>query len=79
MSKCEFCPTCDTKRCPKKGAPDGQAKISVTLNASLRGRLSDFCAKNGIMSGEKYYRVPDFCSAISLLLDKEDKRPGGGS
>jgi hypothetical protein len=45
------------------------SKISVTLSLSLSKKLTNFCKKRKIMSGEKYYRVPDYNSAISFLLD----------
>jgi hypothetical protein len=50
------------------------SKESITLSVSTSKRLSDFCRKKKIMSGERYYRVPDYNSAISLLLKEHPKK-----
>jgi len=50
------------------------AKESITLGLSLGKRLKDFCKKNKIMSGEKYYKVPDYNAAITFLLDEHVKQ-----
>ncbi|MFH1753969.1 MAG: hypothetical protein ABH875_07275 [Candidatus Omnitrophota bacterium] len=74
MSKCKFCPKCDVKSCPKKGRADQTSKKSVTLSAPLSRKLTSFCEENNIMTGEKYYRVPDYNSAIMHLLDARPKK-----
>ena len=45
------------------------SKVSITLSSSLSKKLTNFCKKKKIMSGEEYYKVPDYNSAISYLLD----------
>ncbi len=74
MSKCKFCPKCNVRFCPKKGKSVQMSKVSVTLSVPLSRKLTGFCEENDIMTGEKYYRVPDYKTAIVHLLDEHLKR-----
>ena len=74
MSKCKFCPICNVKFCPKKGRSVKMSNVSVTLSVPLGKKLTSFCEERNIMTGEKYYRVPDYNRAIVYLLDEYKKR-----
>ncbi|MBN1871059.1 MAG: hypothetical protein JW800_00640 [Candidatus Omnitrophica bacterium] len=54
------------------------SNVTITLTAALDRRLTDFCKREKIMKGEKYYRVPDYNSAISVLLDGYLKKRKSG-
>lgn len=49
------------------------SKKTITLPLALSKRLTAFCKTNKIMRGEEYYRIPDYNSAISFLLDEYSK------
>jgi hypothetical protein len=74
MGGCDFCYICDKRYCPKEGKSMPASRESITLSVPLHKRLKAFCIKKKIMRGEEYYKVADYNSAISFLLDAYLKR-----
>ncbi len=47
-------------------------RATITISASLNRRLTALCIKKNFVKGEEYYKVPDYATGISFLLDKNE-------